>query len=408
LSVTLTPNQERALDAIRAWVRDPDAKPFFVMGGFAGTGKSTILDNLVGDFVDLRFCAPTGKAVSVLRSKLPENVQVTTIHSYLYSPREITETDLQRCERDVRELKAQGAPREAVVSAERRLRDVSDMIDRGAVEFDDREGVEQSEFIIVDEASMVNDRMRADLLNAGTKVLFVGDPGQLPPVKGRDFFSDSPPDVMLEEVHRQAADSRILRLATAIRSGEKFDDWGEDCERVDGFPGMEMVIAADQVIAGMNKTRMGFNRAARKHLGASGLYPMNGEPLVCLKNDHIMGFVNGVGGFALSDAEFDTFGDLIVDLAHDGQVVRRVAIDQYHFRRYVENVTRRQVPVTGASQFDFGHCVTCHKAQGSEWDHVVVLDDKMALQDREFRRRWAYTAATRAAKKLTWIVGSGR
>lgn len=398
----LTAAQDRALMEIRAWARDPSS-PMFVLGGFAGTGKSTILDYLVEDFPGVRFCGPTGKSVSVMRSKLKPGTLVTTIHSYLYSPRDVTEKELDDALGYIAELKRIGASRSEILDAQNRHRDIREMLERGQCRFIDRESVERCNFIVVDEASMVNEKTRDDLLDAGTKVLFVGDPGQLPPIQGREFFEDNPPNVMLQEVHRQAAGSRILRLATAVRNGEKFSDWGGDCERLEAFPGMEAALEADQVIAGMNRTRMGFNRAARKFQGHGSVYPENGEPVVCLRNDHIMGFINGVGGYALSDAQEDSFGDLTMDVAHDGHIVRGVFLDPYPFACYERPLTRRDMPANGGSIFDFGHALTVHKAQGSEWDHVMVIDDKMRVQDREFRKRWIYTAATRARSRLTWI-----
>src|SRR5215211_5760515 len=77
----------------------------------------------------------------------------------------------------------------------------------------------QADLIVIDECSMVDAELGRDLLSFGKPVLVLGDPAQLPPVKGGGFFTTELPDVMLTEVHRQAQDNPIIRLSTAVREG---------------------------------------------------------------------------------------------------------------------------------------------------------------------------------------------
>ena len=77
-----------------------------------------------------------------------------------------------------------------------------------------------AELIVLDEVSMVGDDMARDLLAFGKPILVLGDPGQLPPIKGEGAFTEAQPDVMLTEIHRQAAESAIIRLATMARQGQ--------------------------------------------------------------------------------------------------------------------------------------------------------------------------------------------
>ena len=86
--------------------------------------------------------------------------------------------------------------------------------------------VKDAGLVVIDECSMVDDRMGQDLLSFGTKVLVLGDPAQLPPVRGSGFFTDTEtPDVMLTEIHRQAKDNPIIAMATKVRNKEARSPW---------------------------------------------------------------------------------------------------------------------------------------------------------------------------------------
>ena len=85
--------------------------------------------------------------------------------------------------------------------------------------------VRDADLIVLDEVSMVNETMAADLMSFGKPILVLGDPGQLPPIKGEGAFTQAVPDVMLTEIHRQAEGSAIIRLATMAREG-KFIPFG--------------------------------------------------------------------------------------------------------------------------------------------------------------------------------------
>ena len=70
---------------------------------------------------------------------------------------------------------------------------------------------------------MVDEELGRDLLSFGKPVLVLGDPAQLPPVKGGGFFTEAEPDIMLTEVHRQAADNPIIRMSMVVREGGRLD-----------------------------------------------------------------------------------------------------------------------------------------------------------------------------------------
>ncbi len=409
--INLTPAQARVVDQVRDWIRTGTDQSFS-LAGYAGTGKTTLIRWLVEAANEkVHCCTPTGKAAAVLESKMPKGTKVSTIHSFLYQPLEIREQDVEIARKVADELKVQAGSdtrfRAEYVAALHRLKKLEKMFDEKQCDFIDRADPNFAPFVIVDEASMVNAGMEADLRRCAGKILFVGDPGQLPPVEGTEFFGRNQPNAMLEEIHRQAADSTILRLATSIRLGERFTGWDDQCTLVHGLDAAELA-EADQVITGKNVTRRRLNVTHRRWVGYEGTYPQVSERIMCLRNDNGRGLVNGIGGIASTSAELDSFGDLRVNVAYEGRSFKNLVIDPFPFMLYDDpQLSRRQFQSDG-NQFDFGYAITVHKAQGSEWPHVVVWDDKMRRNDEEHRRRWTYTAATRAGERLTWVNAGGK
>src|SRR5262249_55316907 len=132
----------------------------------------------------------------------------------------------------------------------------------------------------------------------GRPILVLGDPGQLPPIKGAGAFTNVEPDVMLTEIHRQAGESAILRLATMARQGETIpfgahDDHVWKMRRSEVMP--EQMLRGGRVIGGRTATRI-HPTAAMKRAGAlAGTLPEGrDEKIICLKNRHDLGLVNGM------------------------------------------------------------------------------------------------------------------
>ena len=157
--------------------------------------------------------------------------------------------------------------------------------------------------IVLDEVSMVGDDMARDLLAFGKPILVLGDPGQLPPIKGEGAFTKAAPDVMLTEIHRQAGESAIIRLATMARQGLPIP-YGEHDAYVWKMPRLgvapEQMLRGGQVICGRNATRIQLNIAMKRAAGFDGVYPTGEhrdgqlEKIICLKNRHDLGIVNGM------------------------------------------------------------------------------------------------------------------
>ena len=123
----------------------------------------------------------------------------------------------------------------------------------------------------------------------------LGDPGQLPPVSGGGFFTDHEPDVLLTEIHRQARDNPIVDLAMQVREGREIDygDW--DRARVIRKTDVDsaLMLEADQVLLGINRTRRLYNQRLHEIKGFDALYLQSGDKLVCLRNDPAKGLLNG-------------------------------------------------------------------------------------------------------------------
>ena len=296
-------------------------------------------------------------------------------------------------------------------------------------------------------------------------LLFVGDREQLEPVNsawGVDFAN---PTAALTQVHRQADGSHLLDFVTRIREGtaHQFQAYGTDVNWHKGVQEpllqrfwQEADIVSDRIcITFTNQLRTGQNRVARRARGFSG-DPQPGEPLLSFANR--AGMVNGEiivieSSETVAPGEDNAAGVLASILApsdlrilrveasmgpkriqfytlpasmglygreketFNGDVIQAIKQDVagelfYKWGRFTERHVGRSGPrakrvmeaYNALADVDFGYAVTAHKAQGSQWESVFVLIEPF-LNKAEggpvFRRRWLYTAATRAEKSLT-------
>ena len=157
-----------------------------------------------------------------------------------------------------------------------------------------------TKLIVLDEVSMVGEEMARDLMSFGKPILVLGDPGQLPPIKGEGAFTSDAPDVMLTEIHRQADESAIIRLATMARQGEPIGFGQYDafvCE--DAQDGRDAGAGAARRPGHLrpNATRLQLNNAMRRAagFGDGGILPSGPmEKIICLKNQNDLGLINGM------------------------------------------------------------------------------------------------------------------
>lgn len=367
-----SPQQERAIADVTAWLRDPAGKQIFRLFGYAGTGKTTLAKELAATVRgSVLYATFTGKAALVLRQKGCEGA--STIHSLIYKV------------------------------------DVNDRTGEATFTLNGESDLCDAALLIVDEVSMVGEELARDLLSFSKRILVLGDPAQLPPVKDEGFFINSAPDVMLTEVHRQAQDNPIIRMSMEIREGNRLTPGTYGDSLVIGRSGIghdrlrELVIGADQLLCGLNRTRIAYNRRIRAIKGLVGQaedwHPTVGDRLICLKNKREKQIFNG--GMWLADAVGDKFGCLSIEatsLDEDRDPLTLEVAEEFFVgaEHKIEWRERRKY-----DEFTFGWAITCHKSQGSQWSDVIVFDESGAF--REARANWLYTAITRAAEKVTVV-----
>jgi exodeoxyribonuclease-5 len=223
-------------------------------------------------------------------------------------------------------------------------------------------------------------------------------------VKGGGFFTEGEPDVMLTEVHRQAKDNPIIHLSMQVREGGRLEPgtYGESRiirrREIDA----NAVMAADQVLVGLNKTRRLYNTRLRELNGYRDPMPAAGEKLVCLRNDKTKGLLNG-GTWSIQALRGIRNDFIRMDVLPDDDGRRRSVEVAVH-KAFFEG-TEEEVPFVlrkESDEFTYGYALTVHKAQGSQWDDLVLFDESYAF--REHRSRWLYTALTRAAEKVTVVI----
>ena len=389
----LTVAQQKGLKI--ALKRYADGERYTTIAGYAGTGKSTlvkfIIEALNVEPSKVAYAAFTGKAAEVLRKK--GNANAMTLHRLLYD----------------------SIPKPG-----------GGFIRKPKLQLD-------YNVIVVDEVSMVPKSMIDMLLHHKVYIIFLGDPFQLPQIdKNETHTLLNNPHIFLDEVMRQAAESEIIQLTMKIRNGEQ----------INFMNGKEVIIApraslvtghltwADIIICATNKTRHNMNRQKRELLGYSGVL-QTGERIIVKRNywedcdEDGNALVNGTVGTVANPYEsfvripsyvkndrrdlpligciftpdggksFDTFEiDKDYLLKEEPCVDWRVSYQLGKLKPKIGDILPKQAT--------YGYALTCHAAQGSEFDKVLVIEESFPF-DKIEHQRWLYTAATRAAEKLVLV-----
>jgi len=367
------------------------------IGGFAGTGKTFLIGKLRKELKSkgvkaVAFVTFTGKASSVLYNRvyqdsaIYEDDFVGTIHSMMYRP----------------EFRYDGITKKQILVRWIRV----DQLDY--------------DVIIIDEASMVGVQLWNDLIRYNIPIIAIGDHGQLPPVGDNGFNLMSKPDFVLKEIHRQARKSPIIQLSINIRKygyipiNTIFNknvfkiSWNNPkCEEL-----WKKVSFDENTIAltGFNKSRVNVNNDVRQRLKFKNKIPYPGERVICLKNNHITKIMNGqIGtlvwaipqekGIQRFTVEVDNMNEPIECLVH-GTCFGKEKYDNIFdsWKKY-----KKLFKETGFDKFDFfdyGYCTSVHKSQGSEWNRVILFEQRSSYWDDEYFKRWLYTGVTRAKEKL--------
>lgn len=394
----LTQKQEEGLKL--AVSRYLSHQPMTVIGGFAGTGKSTLVKFIIealADYgvdpeADVCYTSYTGKATQVLLQKGNQNV--STLHKLLYKSVPKKEGGYYR-----------------------------KLVPVGDIEY---------KVIVVDEVSMVPKTMMEQLLNHGIYVLALGDPFQLPQIdKDEDHGLLLHPHVFLDEVMRQAKESEIIQVSMKIRNFEPIEKMKGNEVQIFDLPELNhgMLLWADQVICATNATRASLNQQMRELKGFSG-NPQVGEKVICVKNDWDTidsggnALVNGTVGI-IQDIEQKTcwipsWTRPNVPKIEISNCILKTELDtSFNHIKADTKMFETEEPTLDWStsfklnkkvdtkclvpqSFAFGYAITAHKSQGSQWNNVLVVEEWYP-KDKVEHARWLYTACTRAAERLVLV-----
>lgn len=361
----LSPDQEGARRAMLKFALS-GAGSHFRVAGLAGTGK-TFLGHLVGrelateHGLTVAYGAPTGRAAAVLRSK---GVECNTLCSLVY----------------------------------RYLGSVEDILGREVPVFADNEKSLPVDLLVMDEASMISTQDLEALGRKRVRTIFIGDHGQLPPVGGDPGLMRKP-HIALETPHRQVAGSGVIRAAYHARQGGAFRPGRTDGfeYRVDDQPrGLRRTLEwfletqRDVIICGWNRTRWRASQIMREIRGYSGP-PCPGEPILVRKNHW---------GYYMMNGEVYTVDRIVDETATSWEVRFEGREDPVPVWKglLLDDLARTADCPTESLLATWGHAITCHSAQGSEWDRVGVVEEPVGPPER-----WVYTAITRAARDVKMV-----
>ena len=389
----LTAKQEEGLRIAVAKYKSKEK--YTCISGFAGSGKSTLIKFIikalpVNPSFDVAYATFTGKAAQVLRQKGCPNAM--TLHKLLY----------------------QSVP-----------------LPNGKFIFTPRPSIEYK-IVVVDEVSMVSQELWDLLMSYNVYILACGDPGQLSPIsKEGNCDILKRPHVFLDEIMRQAQESEIIRLSMDIREGRSINYYkGKEIqiipqsEVIDG-----MFTWADQIITATNKMRCMINTKMRAAANRSPI-PEIGDKIICGRNCWSIldtlgldALVNGTIGYISDIVEENyrynhyqlskpvplyftsietDYGDEFINIPIDKTYILTGKKFLTSEQEYVFYKSKKLQEEPRPIEFDFGYAITCHRAQGSQWDKILIFEENFPF-DKEEHRRWLYTAVTRAADRVVLV-----
>ena len=392
-------NEKQKNGLALALQRYKNKEKYTVIAGYAGAGKSTLVRFIIEELktygvkeTDVCFACFTGKAAQVLLKK--GNKNVITLHKLLYK----------------------SIPKESGGFVR---------IPNPSIPY---------KIVVVDEVSMAPKTLMDLLFKHNVYVICLGDPFQLPPVdKKEDNHLLDAPHIFLDEIMRQAQESEIIQLSMAIRENRPIEVFqGKEVQILNKEElNTGMLTWADQILVATNATRVSINTQMRKLLNF-GEKPQDGDKIICLRNywdcfsDNEEPLVNGTIGIlknsfltkrylprivkstdGLSHIDL-IMGDFISDSGmyfHSLEMDKKMidtgefSLDWKTVYQLNRNPKTRDIPPL---EFTYGYAITCHKAQGSEWDKVLVIEEKFPF-DKIEHARWLYTAVTRSSEKLVLV-----
>ncbi len=381
----LTDDQKNASDRILKWFSSENKIPFVTLGGYAGTGKTTLvshiktqIENSKDTKVSFGFCSYTGKASQNLKNKLTQakvlksKDTISTIHGLIYKPIENG---------------------------------------KGVIVGWDRKEEIDVDLIIVDEASMIDQEIWNDLLSFHKPIIAIGDHGQLPPIKA-GFNLMQKPMLKLEVIHRQAQDNPIIHVSKLARETGKIPamEFGKNIIKYSkddinfGEASRELLETYNSetlILCGYNVTRIKVNQFVRAALGFEDANPQPGDRVICLRNNIKKGVFNGMLGTIVNikDNNSEWYDTEIIMDENTKPYFGKIYAPQFGAKEQV-NFTQDRIKAKEGDLFDFGYALTVHKAQGSQAKRVILFEERFSKMDDDQWRRWLYTGVTRAQEEL--------
>lgn len=406
MNVELNSGQKDCLAKLLDWWNHKlDYQQVFSISGPAGSGKTFLIRVLVDQIPSIRmddvlFVAYVGKAALNLSKS---GLNASTIHSAIYHPIDVVTT---RKDKDGKVIMNEGRP----------IKDIT-------VKFVLKDELDKDyKLIVVDEAPMVDKRVATDLLSFGIPIIALGDLNQLPPVIGDPYFLTNP-DALLTEVIRQKADSPILALSQHIirnpyprlASGNYKNQLFIVKKKDFMAKYQNMLTVADAVICGRNSTRNELNKLIREmYFRQQGMREISelalGDKLICRKNNWMIqkegiflinGLIGRVECIYFEDANskiipIDFKPEFMEDSFEHVELSKKFFFGNKFEKEWLKTHHHR------GNLFEYGYAITCHLSQGSQYDTVIVFNERIG--DIDFYRQWLYTAVTRASKKLLLLV----
>lgn len=461
--IQLTHSQERAFKMMISFIENPDQR-IFILKGYAGTGKTTLMKCLVCEFDRLskrvRLLASTGRAAKILSNTT--GMEAHTIHSQVYTFNGLNQDLDKLTEEQGKTGLADGAQL---------------LLDFTMTEAEDDEEI----VFLIDESSMVSDqeqkivtqarfgsgRVLKDLIDCypAGKFIFVGDPCQLPPITQpfspalsvdyfRQTFDEEPPCAELTEIMRQQKGNDLIQSAQRIRqlfANPPQIKWAKFPLR--GYHNIHILSSQADLLSlyiedikknGFNSaTLLGFTnkqcndltRLIRPSLGIFSQTISVGDLLLVTQNNYISGLMNGdlvvvkaIGAIEQrAGLHFQTVSVeelfskkvyeqlLVLEVLYANetnltQEQQRELMLEFYFRMKDKGIKQKskafnqmmmQDPYLNALRAVYGFVLTCHKAQGGEWDRVYLdIPRSFPSQAKPYVYQWMYTAMTRAKEDL--------
>lgn len=394
MSIELNNEQIYAVYDLEHWWYSATSKQTFEITGPGGTGKTTLVRYLIERIglqkENVLFMTYMGKAAMILaKNGLPAK----TIHSaiYEYVERPARDEDGKIIRLDNGKVKLKG---------EFQLKDhISKKI----------------KLFVIDEASMVPEKMAKDILSFGIPVIVLGDLNQLPPVFGNSFFLRIP-DVRLTQIMRQAEGNPIIWLEQEVLAGRelKYGVYGNSAViRKSDLTDFHFKTA-DMVGVGTNRLRYNINTYYREEIKQIKKldYPHIGEKVICKKNnwgrqieDGIF-MVNGMTGFVDNVYRESYNGKTMrMDFRPDfsKKIFKNITFDYPHMYSIPGHNEEENKFNYFYDKFEYSYANTIHSLQGSEYPFMLYLHEDF-MRNKEDIKRLMYTGISRASKSVTVVI----